>query len=180
MLLSRELHTSTTSQLPQVLLPLLAGGRYFFCSIGPLRTVRSMYSFLLIASAGLLAPLGTSDPCTIFLFSPSFLSSQRNYTGVLHLPPVVSLLYSKLFPISERSQTVTSCLCLGGFPLHTSQHLIHSLCKDQNSQAKKFEVLCSNRNNIFQGFFLASLFTVGHNFAQLVSLEHTRKVKAVE
>lgn len=124
LLLSGELHTSTASHLPEVLLPLLDCGCCFFCSISPLGTVRVTYSFLLSVSAGLLAPLGNSDPCVLFLFSPSFISSERNYTEALPLSPVVRLLYSNLFLISEGSQTWINCFWSWLVPL-TAQSVLH-------------------------------------------------------
>lgn len=92
LVLSGEFHTSTASQLS-----MSDCGCCFFCSIGPVGTVKSTHSFLLIVSAGHSNLLGNSDPCVLFLFSPSFHLSQRNYTGVLSLLFVVSLLYSNFF-----------------------------------------------------------------------------------
>lgn len=132
----------------------------FFCSAGPLATVRSTWSFLLVVSAG--SPGSSWEQLyVLLLLSPSFLYSGRNCTGALPLPSVVSLLYSNIFPILKRSQMFVNCPWV----------------RTRTYRLKNLKVVCRNGSHVSWSLFFVPVFTVGHNFPHVVSLDPTRRVK---
>lgn len=135
----------------------------FFCSVGPLATVRSTWSFLLVVSAG--SPGSSWEQLYVLLFlSPFFLYSGRNCIGALPLPPVISLRYSNIFPILKRSQMFVNC----------------SWVTTRTYRLKNIKVVCSNGSHVSQSLFFVPVFTLGHNFPYVVSLDPTRRVRAVK
>lgn len=159
LLLSGELHTSTASQLPQVLLPLWDEMWLLLQCWSPSDCkVRMIFPFSCLCRFSWLL-LGTVI-CPSFAFS-FFSLFRKELHRCMPLPSVVSLLYSNIFPILKRSQMFVNCPWV----------------RTRTYRLKNLKVVCRNGSHVSWSLFFVPVFTVGHNFPHVVSLDPTRRVK---
>lgn len=80
----------------------------------------------------------------MYFFCFLLFFAQEGAAQVVLLPPVVTLLYSNLFPILERSQTSVKLLSC-------------PWVRTRTYRLKNLEFVCSNRSHVSQSLFLVSL-----------------------